>query len=236
LYLPEKNGHPEIAVIIPAFNEEAAIGRVLADIPTELVGEVVVVNNNSTDATRQIAEKAGAVVLDELRQGYGAACLRGIKYLREKLVKPDVVVFLDGDYSDYPGEMTELVKPIINEGIDLVIGSRFTGNRQKDAMPPQQVFGNWLVAKLIRLLFQVNFTDLGPFRAIRLEKLLALGMTERGNGWTIEMQLKAVMQGFSIREVPVSYRKRLGKSKISGTVRGALFAGYRITVALFKYR
>ncbi len=227
---------PKIVVIIPAFNEENGIGNVIAGIPENLVAEVVVVNNNSRDQTPVVARKAGATVLDEPRQGYGYACLKGIAYCRQMIVPPDIVVFLDADYSDYPEEMPLLVKPIVEDSVDLVIGSRALGHREKGSMTVPQVFGNWLATGLMRQLYGVRFTDLGPFRAIRYPKLLALEMRDTTYGWTVEMQLKAAKMGHVTCEVPVRYRRRIGFSKISGTVKGTVMAGYKILYTIFKYR
>ena len=224
-----------ILAIIPAFNEENSVGNVVRDIPAKLVDEVVVVNNNSNDQTAVEAARAGATVLDEPIQGYGRACLRGIAYAQNRQQKPDVIVFLDADYSDYPGEMTALVTPILLGRVDLVIGSRALGNRQRGSMTPQQVVGNWLATTLIRWLYGVRYTDLGPFRAIRFESLIGLNMQDKTYGWTVEMQLKAAKQGLRVAEVPVSYRKRIGYSKISGTVKGTVLAGYKIITTIFKY-
>ncbi|HLK96932.1 MAG TPA: glycosyltransferase family 2 protein [Hymenobacter sp.] len=224
-----------ILVIIPAFNEENSVGNVVRDIPAEFVDEVVVVNNNSNDQTAVEAARAGAIVLDEPVQGYGRACLRGITYAQSRQQKPDIVVFLDADYSDYPGEMTALVAPILSNKADMVIGSRALGNRERGSMTPQQVFGNWLATTLLRWLYGVQYTDLGPFRAIRFDSLLALNMQDKTYGWTVEMQLKAAKQGLRITEIPVSYRKRIGFSKISGTLKGTVLAGYKIITTIFKY-
>ncbi|GAA4411235.1 glycosyltransferase family 2 protein [Nibrella viscosa] len=226
---------PIIVVIIPAFNEENSVGNVIREIPNQLVQEVIVVNNNSNDQTAVQAAQAGATVLDEPVQGYGRACLRGIAYANNRQQKPDIVVFLDADYSDYPAEMTALVQPIVEEGFDLVIGSRALGNRQRGSMTPQQLFGNWLATTLLRWLYGVRYTDLGPFRAVRFDKLLALEMQDTTYGWTVEMQLKAAKLGLRIMEVPVSYRKRIGFSKISGTVKGTVLAGYKIITTIFRY-
>lgn len=222
-------------VIIPAFNEENSVGQVVREIPAGLVDEVVVVNNNSNDQTAVEAARAGATVLNEPVQGYGRACLRGIDYARNRHQKPDLVVFLDADYSDYPAEMTALVAPILADEADMVIGSRALGNRQRGAMTPQQVVGNWLATTLLRWLYGVRYTDLGPFRAIRFSSLLALDMQDKTYGWTVEMQLKAAKKGLRITEVPVNYRRRIGFSKISGTVRGTVLAGYKIITTIFKY-
>lgn len=224
-----------IIVIIPAFNEENSVGKVIREIPADWVQEVVVVNNNSNDETATEAAKAGATVLHEPVQGYGRACLKGIGYAQKIQQKPDIVVFLDADYSDFPEELPLLVRPILERNFDLVIGSRATGRRQRGSMTPQQVFGNWLATRLLRLLYGVRFTDLGPFRAIRFDKLLALNMQDQTYGWTVEMQLKAAKQGLRTTEVPVRYRKRIGHSKISGTIKGTVLAGYKIITTIFKY-
>lgn len=225
----------QIFVIIPAFNEENSVAEVIRDIPKKLVKEIVVVNNNSNDATAFNAANAGATVLDEKRQGYGFACLKGIEYIQGKALPQDIIVFLDADYSDYPEEMTKLVKPILAEGYDMVIGSRALGKRERGAMLPQQRFGNWLATSLLKLLYKVDYTDLGPFRAIRFDKLLALQMRDTTYGWTVEMQLKAAKLGLRTCEVPVNYRKRIGFSKITGTVKGTVMAGYKIITTIFKY-
>ncbi|HHG85263.1 MAG TPA: glycosyltransferase family 2 protein, partial [Bacteroidetes bacterium] len=219
---------PNILVIIPAFNEAEAIGKVVSDFPDGLVNEVVVVNNTSTDATEENAKAAGATVIREDRKGYGYACLKGIAYANAKkgADRPDIIVFIDGDYSDYPSQTDEVIAPILNDGVDMVIGSRALGNREKGSMAPQQVFGNWLACTLIRLFYRERYTDLGPFRAIRFEKLLALGMKDQTYGWTVEMQLKAAKKNYKITEVPVHYRRRIGVSKITGTVKGTFMAGY----------
>lgn len=193
------------------------------------------VNNNSNDQTPAEAVRAGATVLHEPVQGYGRACLRGIAYAKTRQPTPDIVVFLDADYSDFPAEMPTLIAPILTQGIDLVIGSRALGHRQRGSMTPQQVFGNWLATTLLRWLYRVRFTDLGPFRAIRFDTLLALDMQDKTYGWTVEMQLKAAKLGYKSTEVPVSYRKRIGFSKISGTVKGTILAGYKILTTIVKY-
>lgn len=224
-----------IDVIIPAFNEENSIGEVLRDIPSDLVREVVVVNNNSNDATPENARAGGATVLDEPRQGYGFACLKGIAYLEAKDQQPDIVVFLDADYSDYPEEMYDLVKPITDDEHDMVIGSRAIGQREGGSMTPQQVFGNWLATFLIRLFYRVRYTDLGPFRSIRFDRLLEIDMKDQTYGWTVEMQLKAAKLKMKTCEIPVKYRRRIGKSKVSGTIKGTIGAGYKIITTIFKY-
>ncbi len=227
---------PTIDVIIPAFNEENAVGNVIAEIPKDLVREVIVCNNGSTDKTSQVASAAGATVVLQLEKGYGNACLKGMEYIaaKPKTEQPDIVVFIDADYSDYPEEMRDLVQPIINQNMDLVIGSRALGNLEKGAMTPQQIFGNWLATNLIRLIYNYHFTDLGPFRAIRYDKLLALEMADKTYGWTVEMQVKAAKMRMNCTEVPVNYRKRVGFSKISGTVKGTILAGYKILWTIFK--
>ncbi len=227
---------PQIIVIIPAYNEENSIAKVIADIPTGLVHQVIVVNNNSNDDTEVNARSAGAIVLKEKRPGYGYACLKGIEYIKNMQPSPDIVVFIDADYSDHPGEMPLLLKPILQDGVDLVIGSRALGKKEKGSMTLQQLFGNWLATRLLKIIYGVSFTDLGPFRAIRYHKLMQLNMQDTTYGWTVEMQLKAAKIGFKIIEVPVSYRKRIGFSKISGTLKGTVLAGYKIITTIFKYR
>jgi glycosyltransferase involved in cell wall biosynthesis len=225
---------PIIKVIIPAFNEAQSIANVINDIPN-IVDEIIVVNNNSTDNTEINAKNAGATILKEPKKGYGYACLKGMEYISKQNIKPDIIVFLDGDYSDYPEELTKIVKPIIEENIDFVIGSRIKRLREKGSMTPQQVFGNWLATFLMKLFFGAKFTDLGPFRAITYDKLLALKMEDKTYGWTVEMQLKAIKQKLNYIEVPVTYRNRIGVSKVSGTVKGSIFAGVKILAWIFKY-
>lgn len=224
-----------IDVIIPAWNEEQSIAKVIADLPAQ-VREVVVVDNNSTDQTSKVAAEAGARVLLERKQGYGAACLTGIAHLNAKALPPDIIVFIDGDYSDYPEQLPELVAPIINEGMDMVIGSRAIGQREKGAMMPQQIFGNWLATSMMRILYGVKFTDLGPFRAITTKALNAIEMKDQTYGWTVEMQVKAAKKGLKFTEVPMNYKKRIGVSKVSGTVKGTILAGYKIITTILKYR
>ncbi len=228
---------PLINVIIPAVNEEKSIPKVIAAIPAGLVDDVIVVDNGSTDRTAEVARQAGATVLHEPKAGYGNACLKGIAFAAAKpaLTRPAILVFIDGDFSDYPEEMPLLVQPILEGNADMVIGSRALGSREKGAMLPQQIFGNWLATSLLRLLYGASFTDLGPFRAIRMQTLLELGMRDRTYGWTVEMQAKAAKMGIKYVEVPVTYRKRIGFSKVSGTVKGTLLAGYKIIVTIFKY-
>ena len=221
-------------VIIPALNEERSIGQVIADIPRDLAAEIVVVNNGSTDSTAQVASDSGATVIDEARKGYGQACLAGIDYIKNSSYLPDIMVFLDADYSDYPQEMKDLISPITEGGYDLVIGSRTIGERQKGALLPQALVGNYIATRLIKLLYRVDFTDLGPFRAIRYEKLLSLDMRDKTFGWTVEMQVKAAKKGFRCTEVPVSYRKRIGTSKVTGTIKGSVMAGVKIIWMIFR--
>ena len=221
---------PAIAVVIPARDEEQAIGKVLQDIP-DIAQQVIVVDNGSSDRTAEVARRLGACVVGEPRRGYGQACLAGIASLES----PDIVVFLDGDYSDYPEDMSALVSPIVTDGADLVIGSRVLGQRERGALLPQARFGNWLATFLIRLLFGVAFTDLGPFRALRHDALMRLEMEDRNFGWTVEMQVKAVRLGLRSAEVPVRYRRRIGTSKITGTLSGTLRAGYKILWTIFRY-
>jgi len=224
-----------IVVIIPAFNEENAVGKVVADIPKELVDEIIVVNNNSTDRTSEAAKKEGATVLFEPQKGYGKACLKGINYLIKSKEKPDIVVFIDADYSDYPEQMRQLVKPIQNQKADLVIGSRALGKREAGSMTVPQLFGNWLATNMLGVLYGAKYTDLGPFRAIRFQSLLALNMKDEDYGWTVEMQLKAVKHKMLYTEIPVDYRNRIGFSKVSGTVKGTVLAGYKIISTIIKY-
>ena len=221
-------------VIIPALNEERSIGKVIGDIPRDLVTEIVVVNNGSTDSTASVASGCGATVIDEERRGYGQACLAGMNYIKNFSYLPDIIVFLDADYSDYPQEMKDLISPIAEGGYDLVIGSRTIGERQKGALLPQALMGNYVATGLIKLLYRVDFTDLGPFRAIRYDKLLSLGMRDKTFGWTVEMQVKAAKKGFRCTEVPVSYRKRIGTSKITGTITGSVMAGVKIIWMIFR--
>jgi glycosyltransferase involved in cell wall biosynthesis len=225
---------PNIKVIIPAYNEQDSIGKVIAEIPA-IVNETVVVSNNSTDGTACVASQAGATVLHEPQMGYGFACLTGLNYLTSLEKKPDIVVFLDGDYSDYPEELIFLVKPILNNEVDLVIGARVASLRTKFAMTPQQIFGNWLATRLMTLFFGATFTDLGPFRAIKYSTLMQLKMEDKTYGWTVEMQLKALKAKVRYAEVPVRYRKRVGISKVSGTVKGSVMAGIKILTWIFKY-
>jgi len=227
---------PIIDVIIPAYNEEESIGNVVNDIPKDLVRDILVCNNASTDKTAEVAAAAGATVLLQPQMGYGSACLKGIEYLKNKSSEeqPDIVVFLDGDYSDHPEEMRQLVQPILEKNMDMVIGSRALGSLESGAMMPQQIFGNWLATNLIRLFYKYEFTDLGPFRAIKYDKLIDIDMQDPDFGWTVEMQVKAAKYKLNCTEIPVTYRKRIGVSKVSGTIRGTVLAGHKILWTIFK--
>jgi hypothetical protein len=229
---------PGVAVIIPACNEEASLPRVLGDLPA--VDRVIVADNGSTDATASIARRHGAQVVYEGRRGYGQACLAALAHIEREIQSghmsaPNVVVFLDADYSDHPERMPELVEPILHDKADFVLGSRLAGRRQAGAMPPQSVWGNRLACLLMRLLWGARYTDLGPFRAIRYEALHMLRMEDRTFGWTVEMQIKALAAGLRILEVPLPYRRRIGTSKISGTLKGSLQASAKILLTIGKY-
>ena len=224
-----------IDVIIPAYNEEKSLPLVLKAIPKGLVRNIVVVNNNSTDSTAQIATPLATVLL-ETRKGYGSACLKGINYLHALQTKPDVVVFLDADFSDHPEQMPKILAPIFSGKSDMVIGSRVLGKREKGAMLPQQVFGNKLAVFLIKTFYNFSYTDLGPFRAIRWQSLVAINMVDTNFGWTVEMQIKALKKGLRVCEIPVDYRKRIGVSKITGTLKGTISAGCKIIATILKYR
>lgn len=230
-------GMARINVIIPVFNESGSIGHVLSDIPGDWVEEVIVVNNGSTDNTAEVARSKGATVLLESRKGYGSACLQGMAYIQDKPAEqqPDIVVFIDGDYSDYPEQLPELVKPILEDGYDMVIGSRAKGKRIKGSMAPQQIFGNWLATNMIRILFRARYSDLGPFRAITWNALQTLQMRDTNYGWTVEMQVKAAKKKLRFTEIPVDYRPRIGVSKVTGTVKGTVMAGYKIITTILKY-
>ncbi len=225
-----------IDVIIPAYNEERSIGLVIEEIPKDWVREIVVCDNASTDRTAEVARAAGATVVHEAHPGYGSACLKAMAYLAQKPreERPQIVVFMDGDHSDYPGQLPDLVRPILRGEAELVIGSRALGQLERGAMEPQQIFGNWLATTLIRLFYGCRFTDLGPFRAIRYESLLQLEMADKDFGWTVEMQVKAAKEGLLCVEVPVDYRRRIGVSKVSGTIRGTFMAGYKILWTIFR--
>lgn len=224
---------PLIYVIIPAFNESKSIGKVIADIP-DMVTEIIVVDNASTDNTGDFAKEKGATVLRENRKGYGYSCLKGMDYISKKAKENDIIVFLDGDYSDFPAEIELLVSPIISSCFDMVIGSRVLGERQKGSMLFQQIAGNWLATTLIKLFYNAHFTDLGPFRAITWNALQQINMKDKTFGWTVEMQVKAAKLNLKFTEIPVSYRKRIGVSKVSGTIKGTILAGYKILLTIFK--
>lgn len=219
------------SIIIPAYNEESSIGLVLDALPQEKIHEIIVVDNGSTDATARVAQEHGARVVKEPRKGYGSACLKGI----DELDAPDIVVFIDGDFSDFPEEIVLLIRPIETGEKDFVLGSRMILPKSQSALLPQARYGNRLAVFLIKLFFKHEFTDLGPFRAIRYSSLMSIGMKDMDFGWTVEMQIKAVRNGLRIQEVPVNYRKRIGISKITGTVLGTFRAGTKIIYTIFKY-
>lgn len=225
----------QVDVIIPAFNEQNSIGSVINDIPKDLVRDIIVVDNNSNDETSINAKNAGATVLKENRQGYGFACLKGIEHATNKEIQPDVIVFLDADYSDFPQEMNLLLNKIW-KGADMAIGNRVKLKRAKGSMMPQQIFGNWLACNLMKIMYGYKYEDLGPFRAIKFNKLQEIGMKDTTYGWTVEMQVKALKLKMDIKQVDLSYRKRIGQSKVSGTVKGSVMAGYKIITTIFKYR
>lgn len=225
-----------VDVIIPVINEEASIGLVVKDIPKKLVRTIIVCDNGSADNTAAVASSAGATVVYQPRKGYGSACLKGMEFIgaMKEEEQPDIVVFMDGDYSDYPEELPALLTPILENDIDMVIGSRALGNLEPGSMTVPQVFGNWLATNLLKLFYNYHFTDLGPFRAIRWPVLKNLGMQDPDFGWTVEMQIRAAKQQLKTTEVPVNYRKRVGVSKVSGTVKGTFLAGHKILWTLFK--
>ncbi len=223
-----------IKVIIPAYNEADAIAKVIAEIPS-MVQEIIVVDNNSTDLTATVAQNAGATVLKETRKGYGYACLKGLEYVASLEVKPDIIVFLDGDYSDYPAELTNIIAPILKDDVDFVIGARVESLREPGSMTSAQIFGNWLATSLMNMLFGAKYTDLGPFRAIKYNKFLQLKMKDTTYGWTVEMQLKALKHHLKYVEVLVPYKNRIGVSKVSGTVKGSVMAGIKIIGWIIKY-
>jgi len=228
------SANPIIDVVIPAYNEEESVPLVVKDIPGN-VRNIVVVNNNSSDNTSANAKEAGAIVIDQPLQGYGNACLKGIEYVNSLAQHPDIIVFLDADYSDHPDELNKVVSPILNDQVDMVIGSRALGAREKGSMMPQQRFGNWLATGMIKLFYGHRFTDLGPFRALKFDKLLELKMQDKTYGWTVEMQVKAVKLKFNCAEVAVNYRQRIGVSKITGTIKGTVLAGWKIITTILKY-
>ena len=224
-------------VIIPAINEEESIGKVVAGIRDYHLDDIIVVDNGSQDQTATIALSSGAIVLYEPTKGYGSACLKGLSYVFNKPdeVKPEIVVFMDGDFSDDPKDLKLLIEPIKNGEADFVIGSRTLGQRERGSLTIPQIFGNRLATFLIHLFFNHKFTDLGPFRAIKTDKLEQLKMIDKNYGWTIEMQIKAIKNNLTIIEVPVTYRNRIGKSKISGTIKGSILAGIKIIFSIFRY-
>ena len=229
----------QIFVIIPAINEEHSIAKVISDIPKNNVSEIVVVDNGSSDNTINAALNAGATVLSENNKGYGNACLKGMDHVFKKNSEDDdIIVFLDGDFSDFPEELNIVLKPMTNEDQDMVIGSRILGMQkgmtEEGALLPQAIFGNWLSTKLIKLIWNYSFTDLGPFRAVKISSLKKMEMSDRNYGWTVEMQIKAAILKMKCTEVPVSYRKRIGESKVTGTVTGSVKAGVKILWVIFK--
>ena len=223
-------GH-KISVVIPALNEEKSIFLVINDLPKDIVDEIIVVDNGSSDNTALVAEKAGALVIREEMRGYGAACQRGISNVKAA----DIIIILDADYSDYPDRINLLIEPIVDQGFDMVLGSRTMGNSERGALTFPQIFGNRLAAFLIAMATGFKYTDMGPFRAIKTQKLKDLHMTDENYGWNVEMQVKAVKQGLRIKEVQVDYRKRIGTSKISGTLSGVIKAGAKIVYSVFRY-
>lgn len=231
--MTKPSAQPCISVIIPVFNEEKSLPSVIGDLPHEILHEIIIVDNASTDNSAHIAEGLGCRVVRENQRGYGQACLAGIAALDPKT---DIVVFIDGDYSDHPDQLPELIQPILSHEHDFVIGSRALGDREKGAMTPQATYGNILACFLMKIFWGIRYTDLGPFRAITLRALEQIQMTDRDFGWTIEMQIRAVEEGLRITEIPVNYRRRIGTSKISGTVKGTILAGYKILTTIFKYK
>ena len=228
----ENQPRPRVSVIIPALNEEKSIGSVLNAIPRQLVSEIIVVDNGSTDRTAEIARHCGARVVSQPERGYGAACLAGIAKISADC---EIVAFVDADFSDFPEDLEKLLQPLHENTAEMVIGTRTTTSESRLALTPQQRYGNWLATTLVRAFFGHRYTDLGPFRAIRRDALERLRMIDRNYGWTIEMQIKAVRQNLLIAEIPVRYRIRIGRSKISGTVKGTILAGAKIIYTIFKY-
>ena len=222
-----------IYLIIPALNEEASVGLVIEALPKDLSIHTIVVDNGSTDATNNVAKTAGATVLLEARRGYGYACLAGIEHIKNIAKPNDIVAFMDADFSDYPNELPEIIAPITKEKVDMVIGSRVLGMAEAGSLQPVQRFGNWLSTNLIKIIFKQAYTDLGPFRAIRHDSLLQLNMEDKTYGWTVEMQVKAAQHKLKTVEVPVNYRVRIGQSKVSGTIKGSIKAGYKILFTIF---
>jgi glycosyltransferase involved in cell wall biosynthesis len=230
---------PVVDVLMPAFNEADSLPFVLRDLPRNLIRQIIVCDNASTDNTASIAKAGGATVVYAPEKGYGSACLSGMEWIKNhpNLQPPDILVFIDSDYSDHPEDLPKVVAPILEQQADLVIGSRTLGNMQPGAMTLPQRLGNWLAPALIRLCFGYRFTDLGPFRAIRWEKLIELQMTDRNFGWTVEMQVKAAKRKLRCAEVPVQYRSRIaGKSKVSGSLRGSTNAAVKIISTIIKHK
>lgn len=221
-----------VSVIIPALNEQDSIELVIRDIPKHLVHEIIIVDNGSTDRTAEFARNAGSRVVRENLRGYGAACLKGIASANN----PDIIVFMDGDYSDYPEKLEQIITPLLKDEADLVIGSRVMENASARALPPHAYWGNKLTTWLINLLYHHHFSDVGPFRAITCEGLKKLDMRDTNYGWTVEMQVKAVIHGLTVVEIPVGYRKRIGTSKVSGTIAGSLKAGVKMLHTVFSHR
>lgn len=229
----------QVVVITPALNEEDSLPLVLNDLPQ--IAAAIVVDNGCTDATAQVAKDGGAIVIDQPQRGYGAACLAGIEEANRWAQSPEncsdpIIVFVDADYSDHVHLVPEIVRPIFENRMDFVLGSRLLGEREEGAMPPQSVYGNKFACTLVNLIFGGQYTDLGPFRALRLSKLNQLQMVDTNYGWTIEMQIKACRNDFRILEIPVPYRCRIGQSKISGTITGSIKAGTKILCSIWRYR
>lgn len=220
------------AIIIPAFNEEKSIPLVIGDIPQDIVHDIVVINNGSFDKTEKVCKDIGVAVVREARKGYGSACLKGLEYFKDN--SPDIIVFLDADYSDFPEELPSLIGPIIDDQSDFVVGSRMLGNSESGAILPQALIGNQIAVLMIKWFFKVHYTDCGPFRAIRFQKLIEMNMQDINFGWNVEMQVKAILHKLRIKEVPVSYRKRIGVSKITGTFSGTVSAGIKIIYTILK--
>jgi len=224
-----------VDVIIPTLNEQNGVGLVIKELPNEFIRDIYVVDNGSTDNTPITAKNHGAIVLFEENKGYGYACLKGINYIKEQAkTLPDAIIFIDGDHSDYPEQASELIEKL-NQGYDMVIGSRTRGKMEKGSMTIAQVFGNWLASRLIKLFYGISYTDLGPFRIIKWDSLMQINMQDKTYGWTVEMQLKAAKLKMKTCEITVNYRNRIGTSKISGTVKGTILAGYKIITTIFRY-
>jgi glycosyltransferase involved in cell wall biosynthesis len=237
LIAPTLTARAPVMVVIPAWNEEGSIGRVIDALPKEWHTQVVVADNNSTDFTASVAREFGATVVPAPRQGYGSACLAGLAHIAALPPEhqPQVICFIDADFSDHPEQLPELVAPILAGEADFVIGSRMLKPQPKGALLPQAIFGNKLACFLMRLLFGARYSDLGPFRAIAWDKLQALNMVDTNFGWTVEMQIKAARAGLRTREIAVDYRPRIGMSKITGTIKGTFKAGYKILYTIAKY-